>query len=1237
METSGLTILLFFVLVLFLLLAFFLYIFISHRTTPPSQRLALWLKAQNDADQLADTMAGQTRCLIEGMRPCRRRETQKRRRAQRRMYQLYHHHAHHGYQVQQVQSRHPRPPGGPGNNVPGSSGPTSVKPSGRCPGDWDEAELNLEEPWKRAASHYPARSLHGYEYGYGTSPGSGDVEEDSSERLWEFIVGWCLVSCVFGGIALIIGAYFSVQQDRHHYLHPPDAGWGTGDDWFWTFETKKGDGLMEVIMARILNIALGIKDFEDQLMEHGIFVFIAGINGYVLIRQRIFSRRRHYEMELLQQGAGPDVTAMVSPPHTLVTREGPEQVEDNEKEDQAEEKHSSQDLQYASVVPMEDGYGGNKHGFDLGETRHFRGQTTIEGSDSDNSSVDKGTGRPRLGHGRPFKARHEKERDDPLGHALVRADMGEDEDEDGDHEDDSPDFRTRSFMGWFNYLQIGILIIEFLQLFSFPLRELMEFYNQAEKTSAMFESARNIINVFRTAALSSSSSGTHTDGHVKVSAQGVPEGLHYQDGILAFGNSTIFSFNLGHPSRTEDSNNSILAEDVGSVLTGGLNATEKNENEVSWLDRQTMPFLANATALAMPWIKNVDGSAQWITEHLPAWLPNITALVSSTTKTVPAEALAKLEALKHQIVNVAATAAIQRLSVAAAGVGHSIQGGAFQNDTANLFRQGIGLVGDLASAASDPGHGSRLSSAQPLPSPLPHDNVGSDGDIVMQVVNSLGLQPSINTHDWYLLRFWSCFLVVIVGWVLALTVHGWNRRCRRLRRDGKAHWPSLSIGWASCFIPVVSQAIHAYAHERHLREQEQARLASDLPIQASGILSSIVSTLLDPASTVSHPASSLLCTGPNVQPSLYLAASLLAYTLAYLLFMVFLTSFERPPVPGEICFRPNGVVVLKNLGLLLAVDFLLIQSPSQRRFRGLVSIGIMLAMACYTIRRRPCYWNKINYWRTFSFSCVLYASLLVALLCPAPTPSSSFSSSARGAPTSSTAPSSPSSSSSSPTGGVWGFLRGTKIEGRWVMAPRLKMSQNAWTIAGGPKVMLACIAAGWAILVIVFVVVDRVFLRRWSRRSVLRKYAMAQQFSNVAASVTASAMTAAVATSASIATATTVGPMATTATSAAHWTDYAPLGRMRGYAQPSPDSASQQQPMYYSRGGQDVSGGGGGVQMTAMDPQDCTPRGPPPPSLSSSFSGTAPGVRRDGGRANESPGKTGSYWSVVDLSKENDS
>jgi hypothetical protein len=257
-----------------------------------------------------------------------------------------------------------------------------------------------------------------------------------------------------------------------------------------------------------------------------------------------------------------------------------------------------------------------------------------------------------------------------------------------------------------------------------------------------------------------------------------------------------------------------------------------------------------------------------------------------------------------------------------------------------------------------------------------------------------------------------------------------------------------------------SQAIHAYAHEKYAQQQEQARRREGPgSIQATGIFNSVMMTLLDPASTVAPSASSLLCTGSHVQPTLYLTASLFAYTLAYVLFMVFLTSFERVPAKGEICFRPNGVAVLKNLGLLLAVDFLLIQSPSQRRFRGLVSIGIMLAMACYTIRMKPCYWNKINYWRTFSFSCVLYASLLVALLCPSPVVLEK----------------------SKGSGSKTEQEHGAGLE-RWVVAPHLKMGVGWVVVSGGPKMMLVWIVTGWVLLVIVFVVVERVFLRHWTKK-----------------------------------------------------------------------------------------------------------------------------------------------------------
>lgn len=68
-------------------------------------------------------------------------------------------------------------------------------------------------------------------------------------------------------------------------------------------------------------------------------------------------------------------------------------------------------------------------------------------------------------------------------------------------------------------------------------------------------------------------------------------------------------------------------------------------------------------------------------------------------------------------------------------------------------------------------------------------------------------------------------------------------------------------------------------------------------------------------------------------------------------------------------------------GLLLAINFLLVESTTkQNRMRAILSITILLTMICYNIKTRPCYVDKINYFRTASFTCILWTSVLVAIL-----------------------------------------------------------------------------------------------------------------------------------------------------------------------------------------------------------------------------------------------------------------
>ncbi|KAF9208738.1 Vacuolar protein sorting-associated protein 20 [Haplosporangium sp. Z 27] len=878
--------------VLFLLAAFIMFLFVGRCTTPASKRLRLWLKAQSEADQLVEIMAAQVTCVIDGLRPCRRREKIRTGRAQRQRHIIC--------QLQE--------------DIDGD-----ISAANRA--EYDD-ELAMNEIWRQRQRQWLDRSdtqdpsstptgghmgdcaVEGDNIGNGHSP-----DEQADERLWEFIAGWCLIGCICTGAALIISATLKAQNS----LSPETP---------WTIDPEDGDSLIDIIVAHIMNLALGIKRFGDRLMESGIFVFVVGINGYVLVRQRVFVRRRHYEAELIQRDVLPG--------------------------DPAKKEYCPDEEQQRISSLKESQSFGNAEGID----DFYANVEMIQSSGS-------------------MAVVHTTSEDSHLTGTRTRDTHNWTKDQQ-DEDNDSPNFRAMSFLAWFNYLQIGILVIEFMQLFSFPLRELMEFYNQTEKTGILHDNAKSVLTIL-----------------------GVPTTSSSAD--LAY---------LGRLGEILDTNPANMSK---TIFIDNL----KNNLNVS-----------NATALAVPWIENITGSTEWVKNNLPAWLPDIAAIIANSS--LSEDTQGNLEEMRAQLVKMGAEIASQEWLLAGTNI-PSI---------------------DLQSAIQ------KLT--------LPPKKMSEDGDIVMQVVNNIGLQPSINTHDWYLLRFWSCFVAVLLGWLVALSIHGWNRRCRRLRREGSPHWPAISVGWSVLYLPILStflssaacqsQAIQAYAHERFAQQQDQARRHGNSTYPSSGVLNSVIVSLLDPTSSANPSLSSLICTGPEIQPSVYLAISLLAYTLSYLLFMVFLTSFERVPAKSEICFRPNGVVVLKNLGLLLAVDFLLIQSPSQRRFRGLVSIAIMLVMACYTIRMKPCYWNKLNYWRAFSFSCVLYASLLVALLCPAP---------------------------------EFDNVRGNRIGGKWVMAPHLKMGY-AWTVGGGLKVILAWIATGWIILIIVFVVGDRVFMRHWMQKKRLR-------------------------------------------------------------------------------------------------------------------------------------------------------
>ncbi|KAG0380739.1 hypothetical protein BGX24_005617 [Mortierella sp. AD032] len=477
-------------------------------------------------------------------------------------------------------------------------------------------------------------------------------EDMIAEKLWEYVVGWCLIGCILCGIALITGANFMVHED------PTSAT-------PWTFEPEDGDSLMDNIVANIMKIALGMRDFEDQLMEHGIFVFIVGINGFVLVRQRVFGRRRQHEQELmrggmLQMGAVKDVGG-----YDLEGKTSGEMTE-------GEESGSG------------DGEGYNEGKRDFYEDVERFTTTDQVPTQTGASSTTPTTIPPGTGVGGGFIANtptagstEPRPSPIPATPAVTKAkdsahskELIEDMKSNGD--DNSPDFATMSFLAWFNYLQVGVLIIEFLQLFSFPLRELMEFYNQAEKTSTMYEGAKTILDVFRTTAMDPSTGS----GQVP-SASGGTSGIQYKDGILSIGNNTLFDFNPRN-SSTQDKKSTERpsfalemseGDEGGGAGSEGAVATvlDQDGDSKDLLDKTGAPQTEGASEKSIAGHQGGGGggggaqklgaSANWIKENFPSWLPNITALMDNNT--VDGLEPGRFEELRDNLVNAAMGVALQ--------------------------------------------------------------------------------------------------------------------------------------------------------------------------------------------------------------------------------------------------------------------------------------------------------------------------------------------------------------------------------------------------------------------------------------------------------------------------------------------------------------------------------------------------------------------------------------------------
>ncbi|KAI8643246.1 hypothetical protein BD408DRAFT_385886 [Parasitella parasitica] len=220
--------------------------------------------------------------------------------------------------------------------------------------------------------------------------------------------------------------------------------------------------------------------------------------------------------------------------------------------------------------------------------------------------------------------------------------------------------------------------------------------------------------------------------------------------------------------------------------------------------------------------------------------------------------------------------------------------------------------------------------------------------LVSFVLNAGGLMPDMRTPTWYTYSLWTAFAATCVSLVLGLIIHAVNYK-----------YPyKLPTRWVRWCIPVATLLY--------------------IPILTTFVSSAACQSLNIPANDFSV---TLRCNAPNISRQLYLWLSLFGYVVAYFLMTIFLTSYERVPTKNEIAYKSIGVAFIKNMGLLLAIVFLLVESTTNvNRMRAVLSITILLTMICYNIKTRPCYVDKINFFRTASFTCILWTSALVAIL-----------------------------------------------------------------------------------------------------------------------------------------------------------------------------------------------------------------------------------------------------------------
>jgi hypothetical protein len=141
---------------------------------------------------------------------------------------------------------------------------------------------------------------------------------------------------------------------------------------------------------------------------------------------------------------------------------------------------------------------------------------------------------------------------------------------------------------------------------------------------------------------------------------------------------------------------------------------------------------------------------------------------------------------------------------------------------------------------------------------------------------------------------------------------------------------------------------------------------------------SLVKCLVDYNYTVGTSSDVGRCITVIHNPTWFTAFSLTGYAIGYIMMTFYLTSKPERPVDGEISYGSWAIVVLKNLSLLLVLNYsFFLPYPIAR---GVISAAILLLMFLYQSIVGSCFTWVVNHWRTASYVATLWTSLVVALI-----------------------------------------------------------------------------------------------------------------------------------------------------------------------------------------------------------------------------------------------------------------